>query len=113
MSHDHVGVVMRRTKIAIAVVTAAALTVTIGTFAGARRRVAPRSAPASAATTTASSSSAAKLPLAKSNKKVPIKFGPANVVDVQRLGAEPEIHIDSQNNVYVTAPIGIQYAQSF
>lgn len=41
------------------------------------------------------------------------RFAYPNVVDSQRLGAEPEIKIDSKNNVYVTAPIGIQYATSF
>ncbi|MDQ3876949.1 MAG: glycoside hydrolase [Actinomycetota bacterium] len=42
-----------------------------------------------------------------------IKFAYPSVVDVQRLGAEPELKIDSKNNVYVTAPIGVQYATSF
>ncbi|MEA2477256.1 MAG: hypothetical protein QOC87_1455 [Actinomycetota bacterium] len=41
------------------------------------------------------------------------RFSYPSVVDVQRLGAEPEIKIDSDNNVYVTAPIGVQYATSF
>jgi hypothetical protein len=105
---------MRRTKIAIAITTAAALTVTAATFAIARRRDLPAPAAASQTQAQAKAAPAAPLmPLKKTKGKVPIKFGGGNVVDVQRLGAEPEIKIDSQNNIYVTAPIGVQYAQSF
>ena len=44
---------------------------------------------------------------------VPVTFSQGRWVDLQRLGAEPEIRIDSKGNEYVTAPIGIQYATSF
>ncbi|HEY7875165.1 MAG TPA: hypothetical protein VIG64_08590, partial [Actinomycetota bacterium] len=101
---------MRRTKIAIAVLTAAVLLVTATSIAGARRRAVP-ALPAD--TAAAAQSAVPRAPLAKVKGKVPIKFGSGNVVDVQRLGAEPELKIDSQGNVYTTAPIGVQYAQSF
>jgi hypothetical protein len=44
---------------------------------------------------------------------VPVTFSHGSVVDVQRLGAEPQIHIDGDGNVYTAAPIGVQYATSF
>jgi hypothetical protein len=103
---------MRRTRIAIAIVTAVVLTVTAGSLAGASRRSAPPAA-TPVAETGSGQSTTARSTLAKVKGKVPIKFGSGNVVDVQRLGAEPEIKIDSQGNVYTTAPIGVQYAQSF
>ncbi|MFN2545663.1 MAG: sialidase family protein [Actinomycetota bacterium] len=43
----------------------------------------------------------------------PISFSHGRWVDIQRLGAEPEIKSDSAGNLYVTAPIGVQYAHSF
>jgi hypothetical protein len=105
---------MRRTKIAIAIITAVALSATAATFAIARRRDLPAPAPAAQAQARAAAKPAAPIaPLKKVKGKVPIKFGGGNVVDVQRLGAEPELKIDSQGNIYVTAPIGVQYAQSF
>jgi hypothetical protein len=50
---------------------------------------------------------------ARSGGRVPVQFVRHHVVDVQRLAGEPAIRIDSDDNVYVTGPIGAQYAHSF
>lgn len=44
---------------------------------------------------------------------VPITFSHGHVVDIQRLAGEPELKSDSAGNLYVTGPIGVQYAHSF
>jgi hypothetical protein len=102
---------MRVTKFAITLGVVALLVVPTAQFAGARRHRAPSRASAQPAA--APRVRAALAPKKGSSKAAPIKFSSGHVVDIQRLGAEPEIHIDSTDNVYVTAPIGVQYAQSF
>jgi hypothetical protein len=100
---------MRLVKIALVLTITALLVTPTTNFAGARSHK-----PSSASNPPAGElPSVSPVRVKKSAKKTPIKFTPGHVVDVQRLGAEPELHVDSQNNVYVTAPIGIQYAQSF
>ena len=42
-----------------------------------------------------------------------IRFSHGHVVDVQRLAGEPALDSDSEGNLYVTGPIGVQYAHSF
>ena len=44
---------------------------------------------------------------------VPIRFSHGHLVDIQRLAGEPALDSDSEGNLYVTGPIGVQYAQSF
>lgn len=102
---------MRASKPLVVLAVTAALIVP-ASLAGARLHAAPPAARPSSDGAPAVAVQA--VPRAKKSKaKAPIKFSGGHVVDVQRLGAEPELHVDSQNNVYVTAPIGIQYAQSF
>ncbi|MCA1706306.1 MAG: hypothetical protein LC808_24780, partial [Actinobacteria bacterium] len=45
--------------------------------------------------------------------RIPIRFVRHHLVDVQRLAGEPAMRIDSKGNIYVTGPIGVQYAHSF
>ena len=44
---------------------------------------------------------------------VPVTFSHGHLVDIQRLAGEPELKSDSEGNLYVTGPIGVQYAHSF
>jgi hypothetical protein len=67
-----------------------------------------------APTTTGATVTRSRAPAARhAHGPVPIEFIRHNVVDVQRLAGEPAMRIDSKNNVYVTGPIGTQYATSF
>lgn len=106
---------MRLTKVLVAATATALLIVPGMNLADAHlhRIASPRATSTAASGASAATATDFSASLRKSSKKTPIKFTPGHVVDVQRLGAEPELHVDSQNNVYVTAPIGIQYAQSF
>jgi hypothetical protein len=106
---------MRLTKFAVSATLVAMLVVPTANFAGAARHLSHGPAPVVAESDPPAAALAPVRPVhvQKGSKKTPIKFTPGHVVDVQRLGAEPELHVDSQNNVYVTAPIGVQYAQSF
>lgn len=103
---------MRATKLVIVLSAVALLVVPSTRFAGASDRPAPTAHPTPAAIPAARLAPVGAR-AKRSAKAVPITFSTGHVVDVQRLGAEPELHVDSQGSVYVTAPIGIQYAQSF